>query len=110
MQFNLTLFAALIAVALGVVTSQHEARKIYSEHERQLALAEQYKTEYEQLQIEQSTWAMHSRVEEMATKQLQMKVPSPQDVQVIVLDGVNFEGVSLDGVSLEGVNLNKVSK
>lgn len=94
MQLNLTLFVVLILVALGVVTSQHEARKMYSEHERLLALAAQYKTEYEQLQIEQSTWAMHSRVEEMATKQLQMKVPNPQDVQVIVLDGLNLEGVS----------------
>lgn len=99
MQFNLTLYALLIAVALGVVTSQHEARKIYSEHERLLALAEQYKTEYEQLQIEQSTWAMHSRVEEMATKQLQMQVPNPQDVQVIVLDEVSLKGVNLDRVS-----------
>lgn len=94
MQLNLTLFVVLILVALGVVTSQHEARKMYSEQERLLALAAQYKTEYEQLQIEQSTWAMHSRVEEMATKQLQMKVPNPQDVQVIVLDGLNLEGVS----------------
>lgn len=88
MQMNLTLFTVLIVVALGVVTAQHEARKMYSEHERLLVLAAQYKTEYEQLQIEQSTWAMHSRVEEMATKQLQMRVPNPQDVQVIVLDGV----------------------
>lgn len=105
MQMNLTLFAALIAVALGVVTSQHEARKMYSEHERLLALAEQYKTEYEQLQIEQSTWAMHSRVEEMATKQLQMKVPNPQDVQVIVLEDLNLEGLNL-----EGVNSDRLSK
>lgn len=99
MQMNLTLFAALIAVALGVVTSQHEARKMYSEHERLLELTEQYKTEYEQLQIEQSTWAMHSRVEEMATKQLQMKVPNPQDVQVIVLEDLNLEGVNSDRLS-----------
>lgn len=89
MQMNLTLFSVLILVALGVVTSQHEARKMYSEHERLLALADQYKTEYEQLQIEQSTWAMHSRVEEMATKQLQMRVPNSKDVQVIVLDGIS---------------------
>lgn len=89
MRMNLTLFVALILIALGVVTAQHEARKLYSAHEQLLVLAEQYKTEYEQLQIEQSTWAMHSRVEEMATKQLQMRVPNPKDVQVIVLDGVN---------------------
>ena len=88
MRLHLILFVALILLALGVVTSQHEARKIYAKHERLLSLTEQYKTEYEQLQIEQSTWAMHSRVEEMATKQLQMKVPSQKDVQVIVLDRV----------------------
>jgi cell division protein FtsL len=88
MRLNLILFLVLILVALGVVTSQHEARKLYTKHERLTALAAQYKTEYEQLQIEQSTWAMHSRVERMATKQLQMMVPLPKEVQVIVLDKV----------------------
>jgi cell division protein FtsL len=88
MRLNLTLFLILIIVALGVVTSQHEARKSYAKHEQLTALAAQYKTEFEQLQIEQSTWAMHSRVEGMATKQLQMKVPLPKEVQVIVLDKV----------------------
>lgn len=89
MQMNLSLFVVLIAMALGVVTAQHEARKLYSEHERLQVLAEQYKTEYEQLQIEQSTWAMHSRVEEIATKQLRMKVPTSKDIQVIVLNGTH---------------------
>ena len=89
MRLHLILFISLIMVALGVVTSQHEARKLYAKHERLVALAGQYKTEYEQLQIEQSTWAMHSRVEEMATRELGMQVPSQKDVQVIVLDKVN---------------------
>ena len=89
MRLHLILFISLIMVALGVVTSQHEARKLYAKHERLVALAEQYKTEYEQLQIEQSTWAMQSRVEEMATRELGMQVPSQKDVQVIVLDKVN---------------------
>ena len=48
---------------------------------------------------------MHSRVEEMATKQLQMKVPNPQDVQVIVLEDLNLEGLNL-----EGVNSDRLSK
>lgn len=85
---NIILYVALIIIALGVVTAQHKARKLYSESERLQMVAAEYKTEYEQLQIEQSTWAMHSRVEGMATKQLNMKVPSPEQVQVIVLDGV----------------------
>lgn len=85
---NLILFVGLILVALGVVTAQHKARKLYSESERLQAVAAEYETEYEQLQIEQSTWATHARVESMATEQLNMKVPNPKQIQVIVLDGL----------------------
>jgi cell division protein FtsL len=88
-KLNLTLFVVLILMCLGVVTSQHQARKLYSEREQLQATAAQYQTEYEQLQLEQSTWAMHSRVEEMATKQLKMEVPDPKRIQVIVLDEIN---------------------
>ncbi len=87
-KLNITLFVALILVSLGVVTAQHKARKLYTEHERLQMLAGKYKTEYEQLQLEQSTWAMHSRVEEIATKQLKMEVPDQKRIQVIVLDEV----------------------
>lgn len=86
MRVNLVLFLVLILMGLSVVTSQHKARKLYAEHERLQVVAAQYKTAYEQLQIEQSTWAMHSRVEEMATKLLKMEVPDSKRIQVIVLD------------------------
>ncbi|QVL45037.1 MAG: cell division protein FtsL [Methylophilaceae bacterium] len=86
MQLNLILYLVLVVIGLGVVTSQHEARELHAEHEKLVVVAAKYKTEFEQLQIEQSTWAMHSRIEEMATKKLQMKVPIPKEVQVIVLD------------------------
>jgi cell division protein FtsL len=89
MRLNLTLFFALIFVCLGVVTSQHQARKLHSEHEQLQESAAAYKTEYEQLQLEQSTWAMHSRVEELATQKLKMEVPDPKRIQVIVLDEMN---------------------
>jgi cell division protein FtsL len=88
-RLNLILFVALILVSLGVITAQHKARKMYTEHERLQVVADRYKTEYEQLQLEQSTWAMHSRVEEMATKQLKMEVPDSKRIQVIVLDEMN---------------------
>ncbi|MFT7227944.1 MAG: cell division protein FtsL [Methylophilaceae bacterium] len=88
MRWNITLYVTLIIIALGVVTAQHKARKLYSKSERLQAVAAEYETEYEQLQIEQSTWATHSRVEKMATKQLKMEVPNPNQIQVIVMDGV----------------------
>jgi len=87
-RLNFGLYIALILICLFVVTAQHKARKLHSEYEELQALAIQYKTEYEQLQLEQSTWAMHSRVEEMASKSLKMEVPDPKRIQVIVLDEV----------------------
>jgi len=85
-RLNLILFFALIAVSLGVVTSQHKARKLYFELEQQQVLTKKYETEYGQLQLEQSTWAMHSRIEELATKKLQMQVPDAKRIQVISLE------------------------
>lgn len=85
-RLNFILFFTLIAVSLGVITSQHKARKLYFELEQQEELTKKFETEYEQLQLEQSTWAMHSRVEELATKKLQMQVPDAKRIQVILLD------------------------
>lgn len=87
-RLNLILFFTLIAVALGVVTSQHKARKLYFELEQQEELTKKYETEYGQLQLEQSTWAMHSRIEELATKKLNMQVPDAKRIQVISLDEI----------------------
>jgi cell division protein FtsL len=85
-RLNLILFFTLIAIALGVVTSQHKSRKLYFELEQQQELTKRYETEFGQLQLEQSTWAMHSRVEELAAKKLKMQVPDAKRIQVISLE------------------------
>ena len=82
-RINLILFFVLILVSLGVVTSQHKARKLYFELEQLQQESKKYDTEYGQLQLEQSTWAMHSKVEDFATKKLQMQVPDEKRIQVI---------------------------
>ena len=85
-RLNLILFFVLIMISLGVITSQHKARKLYFELEQQQELAKKYETEFGQLQLEQSTWAMHSRVEELAAQKLNMQVPDAKRIQVISLD------------------------
>jgi cell division protein FtsL len=87
-RLNLTLFFVLIVVALGVVSSQHKARKLYFELEQLQDLGKKYETEYGQLQLEQSTWAMHSRIEDLATKKLSMQVPDAKRIQVISLEEI----------------------
>lgn len=87
-KLNLILFAALLCSALGVVTSQHKARKLYIELQNQQNLVKQYDIEWGQLQLEQSTWAMHARIEQVAADQMQMKVPETSRINVVQPGGV----------------------
>jgi cell division protein FtsL len=82
-KLNLILFAIVIASALGTVTSQHKARQLYIELQQQQEFARQYDIEWGQLQLEQSTWAMHARIEQIATGHLQMQVPDAAHIQVV---------------------------
>ena len=82
-RLNLILLAVLVACALSVVTSQHKARKLYVELQKEQELAKQFDVEWRQLQLEQSTWAMHARVEKIASGQLMMRVPPASRVQVV---------------------------
>ncbi len=88
-RLNILLILIVIACALSVVTSQHEARKLFMELERKQERTRQLTVEWGQLQLEQSTWAMRARVEKIATKQLLMKVPDASKIKVISLAGSN---------------------
>ena len=82
-RLNLILLGILVACALLVVTSQHKARKLYVELQKEQELAKRIEIEWGQLQLEQSTWAMHARIEKIASSRLKMHVPPPARVQVI---------------------------
>ena len=82
-RLNVLLLAVLVVCALSLVTSRHQARKLFVELERAQALARGFEVEYGQLQLEQSTWAMPARVEKIAREQLKMQLPGPGRVQVI---------------------------
>jgi cell division protein FtsL len=84
-RINILLTLILIACALGVVTSQHKARKLFVELEKEQQLARQLAEEWGQLQLEQSTWATHARIEKIATEQLRMRLPDPKLIQTIPL-------------------------
>ena len=82
-RLNVLLALILVACALGVVTSQHKARKLFVELQKEKELARQYEVEWGQLQLEQSTWAMHARIERIATQRLQMQVPDVARIQMV---------------------------
>jgi len=81
-RLNLLLMGILVVCALGVVTSQHHARKLYAELQHAQEFAKQMQTEFGQLQLEQSTWAMHARIEKIAVERLRMRVPEPSQIQM----------------------------
>lgn len=89
---NLLLLLAVIISALGVVTSQHKARKLFVELQKEKDQAQQMEVEWGQLQLEQSTWAMPVRVEKVAAAKLQMQLPKSGQIRSIALEP--REGVS----------------
>ena len=86
-RINLILLLVLTACALGLVTSQHKARKLFAELEQEQERAKQLDVEWGQLQLEQSTWAMHARVEKIARDRLRMNVPDAKRTQVVMPAG-----------------------
>lgn len=84
-RLNLILFGVLVACALALVTAQHQARKLFIALEQEQEAAKQIDIEWGQLQLEQSTWAVHSRVERIATSELAMKVLPPERVRMIAV-------------------------
>jgi cell division protein FtsL len=74
-RLNMILLMAVVICALGVVTAQHRARKLYQGLESEQDRARQLEIEYGQIQLELSTWATHPRIESIARERLHMVVP-----------------------------------
>ena len=87
-RLNLLLLCLAIACALGVVTSQHKARKLFVELQKEQELARQMEVEWGQLQLEQSTWAMPARVEKIASRQLKMQLPQGDKIQFVRMEQI----------------------
>ena len=83
-KLNLLLLAVLVGCALGLVTSTHLARKHFSELERAQQRERELDVEFGQLQLEASTWGLHTRVARIASTTLGMRVHDPKRTRVIV--------------------------
>jgi cell division protein FtsL len=83
---NALLLALVMLCAIGVITSQHRARKVFGELEAEQATAKRLDEEFTQLRLEQSTWATNKRVEAVASKDLGMRLPEPDTTVIVTLD------------------------
>lgn len=84
-KLNLLLLLVLVVCALGLVTSQYRARKLFSELDQAQRRERQLDIVYGQLQLEASTWSLHARVGKIAAGTLGMHVPDPRRVIVVKL-------------------------
>ena len=75
LRLNVFFLLAVVICALGVVTSQHQARKLFQGLEREQEREQQLEVEFGQLQLELSTWATSPRIEKIARDKLHMRTP-----------------------------------
>jgi len=77
-------FAMVCVVsALALVYTKHESRKLFVELEELTDERDELNIEWGQLQIEQSTWATHARIEQVAADDLQLTRPETAEIFVI---------------------------
>jgi cell division protein FtsL len=82
-KLNLLLLLVLVVCALGLVTSQHESRKLFTQLEREQERARALDVEFGQLQLEAGTWGQHSRVAKIAVGALGMRAPDPRRIRMV---------------------------
>lgn len=69
--------------AMALVYTKHESRKLFIELEGLSHERDELNIEWGQLQIEQSTWAQHARIEQVATDDLALVRPATAEIFVI---------------------------
>ncbi|HHJ35991.1 MAG TPA: cell division protein FtsL [Gammaproteobacteria bacterium] len=74
------LFSLVLASAILLVYSKHQSRKLFVELQQLRHEADALNTEWSQLQLEQSAWSGHGRIERVARKRLTMVMPGSGDV------------------------------
>jgi cell division protein FtsL len=69
--------------AIALVYTKHESRKLFVELEQLTQERDELNIEWGQLQIEQSTWAQHARIEQVASEDLSLVRPEATEIFVI---------------------------
>ncbi len=92
MRLELAYLAAVLLVALAVsasglwlINAKHEARRLFVELEELNREQDRLQIDWGRLQLEQSTWATHPRIESLARERLRL-IPPPDGELVVVVE------------------------
>ncbi len=80
----LMVLAVVCAIsAMALVYTKHESRDLFVELEQLTRERDELNIEWGQLQIEQSTWATHGRIERVALEELALTRPKSTEIYLI---------------------------
>jgi len=80
----LMIFAIVCVIsAIALVYTKHESRNLFVELEQLTTERDELNIEWGQLQIEQSTWATHARIERVALEELELVRPKSTEIYLI---------------------------
>lgn len=80
----LALAVCVVASGVWIVSVEHRSRQLFMETEDLNRELDRLQIDWGRLQIEQSTWGTHSRVEALARQRLQLTVPRDDQLVVVV--------------------------
>jgi cell division protein FtsL len=80
----LALAAGVVASGVWIVEVEHRSRQLFVETEELNRELDRLQTDWGRLQIEQGTYATHSRIEALARDRLQLTEPSGDQLVVVV--------------------------
>jgi len=85
---NLILAALLVICALGLVSSQQRARRLFVDLERGQVKAQQLEVQWDQLQLDQTGLATASLIDQRARKHLSMQKRTTDKTLHLTVDTV----------------------
>ncbi|HLF12362.1 MAG TPA: cell division protein FtsL [Gammaproteobacteria bacterium] len=91
MRLQLLELAAVLLVACSVIASgvwvieaKHQARQLFVELEELNREQDRLQIDWGRLQLEQSTWGTHPRIESLARERLHLTAPADEQLVVVV--------------------------
>jgi cell division protein FtsL len=80
----LMLAISVTASGIWIVKTEHRSRQLFIHVEQLNREQDQLQIDWGRLQIEQSTWATHPRIEGLARERLHLTVPRDEQLVVVV--------------------------
>lgn len=78
---------AVVVSGVAIVMAKHQSRQLFAELEALKREEARLQDDWGRLQLEQSTWATHPRIEALAGQQIELVVPGEDQVVIVTAPG-----------------------